>query len=363
MRRPHTGICRQPRRVRRRRPRASPRVVGCRRLGCRSDRSRGRSCRCGAGRSRAYRSRPRRDLGRGSLDVQRRHPRLARAGDDGDRALNGCTHRGDLGGVPALGGSEWWPGGPHSASIDNGDRGKRTRNDRRRRGGDRRPGGARRVRPRGEGPNVQVIVADASIAFGSFTVFDGFSARFEAGQVTALVGPSGSGKSSLLAAMAGYVRLRDGSITIVDQGTSLSPHADLVSWVPQGSNALARRSVLDNVLIASLAAGLAMREAVDVAEDALSQVDLMTRSGEQARRLSGGELQRVAIARALASGKDLILADEPSANLDERNTNEVAAILNRLVSRATIIVATHDPILVSSSHAAVHMRQQVSTVG
>ncbi|WP_165817935.1 ATP-binding cassette domain-containing protein [Microbacterium sp. Gd 4-13] len=210
---------------------------------------------------------------------------------------------------------------------------------------------------------MQVIVADASIAFGSFTVFDGFSARFEAGQVTALVGPSGSGKSSLLAAMAGYVRLRDGSITIVDQGTSLSPHADLVSWVPQGSNALARRSVLDNVLIASLAAGLAMREAVDVAEDALSQVDLMTRSGEQARRLSGGELQRVAIARALASGKDLILADEPSANLDERNTNEVAAILNRLVSRATIIVATHDPILVSSSHAAVHMRQQVSTVG
>ncbi|MFG6445931.1 ATP-binding cassette domain-containing protein [Microbacterium sp. P07] len=209
---------------------------------------------------------------------------------------------------------------------------------------------------------MRVKVTDAAIAFGSFTVFRHFSACFEAGQVTALVGPSGSGKSSLLAAMAGYVALDQGAIEVQDRGISRAPHADLVAWVPQGSNALARRSVLDNVLIAALSAGSTMAEATDVAEDALTQVGLADRSEEQARRLSGGELQRVAIARALASGKGLILADEPSANLDARNTEEVAGILNRLISRATIVVATHDPILVGASHAAVHLRSEAASL-
>jgi ABC-type lipoprotein export system ATPase subunit len=199
---------------------------------------------------------------------------------------------------------------------------------------------------------VRVSVVDAGIAFGAFTVLDGFSATFEPGRVTALVGPSGSGKSSLLAAMAGYVPLASGTIQVeVGPGQAPGPpSAELVAWVPQGSNALARRTVLDNVLIASLSAGLPIGSAAAVATDALEQVGLQDRLTEQARRLSGGELQRVAIARALASQKPLILADEPSANLDARNTDEVASILNRLVSVATIIVATHDPILVAAAH-------------
>lgn len=205
---------------------------------------------------------------------------------------------------------------------------------------------------------MRVTVTDASIRFGSFTVFSGFSATFDAGQVTALVGPSGSGKSSLLAAMAGYARLASGLIEIHEDGSQepASPSAHRVAWVPQGSNSLARRTVLDNVLIAALADGLGSREAHDVAMDALEQVGLADRTREQARRLSGGELQRVAIARALASRKQLVLADEPSANLDARNTEEVAAVLNRLVSHSSIIVATHDPILVKAAQAAVHMR-------
>src|SRR5699024_6453165 len=120
----------------------------------------------------------------------------------------------------------------------------------------------------------------------------------------------------------------------------------LVAWVPQGSNALGRRNVLDNVLIASLADGLPMPRARAVALEALDQVGLAARAREQARHLSGGELQRVALARALASGRPLVLADEPSANLDAANTDMVADILARIESRATIIVATHDPILV-----------------
>lgn len=202
---------------------------------------------------------------------------------------------------------------------------------------------------------MRVAVEDAAIAFGTFTVFSDFNAEFGAGQVTALVGPSGSGKSSLLAAIAGYQPLEAGKI-IVDHAGGPEPAPGVVAWVPQGSNALGRRSVLDNVLIAALAAGLPMDDAVEVSVDALEQVGLADHLDANARRLSGGELQRVAIARALASRKELILADEPSANLDARNTEEVALVLNRLVSTATIIVATHDPILVDAADLAVQMR-------
>lgn len=211
---------------------------------------------------------------------------------------------------------------------------------------------------------MQVTIRDAAISYGDLTVFSDFSATFESGQVTALVGPSGSGKSSLLAAIAGYLPLLRGQIEVYRSSSSSSssssspskPSQDLIAWVPQGSNALGRRTVRDNVLVGALASGLPMGLAMDVAEDALMQVGMSHRLEEQARRLSGGELQRVAIARALASGKQLILADEPSANLDAKNTAEVADILHRLVSVATIIVATHDPILVAASHAAIHLR-------
>lgn len=212
---------------------------------------------------------------------------------------------------------------------------------------------------------MRVSVTGAAIAFGDVTVFSGFTARFDEARVTALVGPSGSGKSSLLAAIAGYQPLAAGTITLHTdaEATPRAPGPDVVAWVPQGSNALGRRTVLDNVLIASLAAGLPRDEAAEVAVDALAQVGLADRLDEQARRLSGGELQRVAVARALASGKELILADEPSANLDAANTDELAATLHRLVTRATVVVATHDPILVSAAHTSVHMRPEAPAHG
>ncbi len=206
---------------------------------------------------------------------------------------------------------------------------------------------------------MRVDVIDAAIAFGPVPVFAGLTATFEPARVTALVGPSGSGKSSLLAAVAGYQRLATGSIELHGpDGSARPPSPGVVAWVPQGSNALGRRSVLDNVLVAPLAAGRPGREARDTARAALDQVGLADRADEQARRLSGGELQRVALARALASGKELILADEPSANLDAANTELVARILAGLVSHATIVVATHDPVLVAAADATVPLRRE-----
>jgi len=210
--------------------------------------------------------------------------------------------------------------------------------------------------------SVQVDVVDAAVRFGATTVFSGFGAHFPSARVTALVGPSGSGKSTLLAAMSGYQSLSAGRVELRDDPDSppSPPDPTRVAWVPQGSNALGRRSVLDNVAIAPLAAGAPLGEAHERATEALEVVGLGALLHQQARRLSGGELQRVALARALASGKELILADEPSANLDAANTELIARILDRLTTRATIVVATHDPVLVAASDATVHMRREVS---
>lgn len=215
------------------------------------------------------------------------------------------------------------------------------------------------------GSPVQIDVLDAAVRFGPTTVFSGFSARFAPARVTALVAPSGSGKSTLLAAISGYQSLSAGRVELRDDPSSppSPPDPARVVWVPQGSNALGRRSVLDNVAIAPLSAGAPLGEARDRALEALEVVGLGALLHQQARRLSGGELQRVALARALASGKELILADEPSANLDAANTELIAQILDGLTTSATIVVATHDPVLVAAAASAVRMRREVPVAG
>lgn len=207
--------------------------------------------------------------------------------------------------------------------------------------------------------SVQVDVLEATVRFGDTTVFSDLNARFPSSQVTALVGPSGSGKSTLLAAISGYQRLSAGRIELRRGAATSAPDPMSVAWVPQGSNAMGRRSVLDNVAIAPLSGGTPVSEAHERAINALTVVGLSALVGQQARRLSGGELQRVALARALASGKELILADEPSANLDGPNTEVIAQILDGLTTRATVIVATHDPVLVDAAKTAVYMREAV----
>lgn len=199
---------------------------------------------------------------------------------------------------------------------------------------------------------------DARLSFGDRVVFEGVSANFAPHRVTALVGPSGSGKTSLLSAIAGYLSLTGGTITRVDPATGEggAPDPDSVAWVPQGSNALGARSVLDNVVIAALSRGLELMAARRVALTCLHQVGLRQHTRQVAGRLSGGELQRVSIARALASGRPIILADEPSANLDQVNTIKLGEVLRDLSTTSTVIVATHDPILVDAATDVVHLR-------
>jgi putative ABC transport system ATP-binding protein len=204
---------------------------------------------------------------------------------------------------------------------------------------------------------MRIEVRAASASFSGRTVFERFSADFRSNQLSALVGPSGSGKTTLLGAIAGYGGLTEGDVVYVeDDGAAAPPARDQVVWVSQGANALGARSALDNVLLGPLSSGYSLAAARDVSRAALSDVGLGNLANQLARQLSGGELQRLAFARALASGRPIILADEPSSSLDASNTEAIAELLQHLRARATIIVATHDPTLMAVAQHVVDIR-------
>jgi ABC-type lipoprotein export system ATPase subunit len=202
---------------------------------------------------------------------------------------------------------------------------------------------------------VRIDVRGAQIRFGDRVVFTDFDATFRPARTTALVGPSGSGKSTLLAVLAGFRRLDEGSVTIEGLPGG-HPRSGSVAWVPQAANALGSRTVLDNVVVGPLAFGVTLRSATESALTWLDRVGIAHLAASRAKELSGGELQRLALARALASGRPIVLADEPSANLDRQNTENIAEVFTRLRSAATIIIATHDPVLVASADDVVYMR-------
>ncbi|RLP75966.1 ATP-binding cassette domain-containing protein [Mycetocola tolaasinivorans] len=204
---------------------------------------------------------------------------------------------------------------------------------------------------------MRVAISHAAISFGRRDVFSHLSATIEPSQITTITGPSGSGKSSLLAAIGGYLPLTSGHITITDSlGRTVPEHTSITAWVTQGTNALPHRSVLDNVMMGSLSAGEPRQRARERAHDLLATVRIAHLATFRAKLLSGGELQRLALARALATNRPLLLADEPSSSLDLANTLALAEILRALSTTATIIIATHDPVLVASGDATIDIR-------
>ncbi len=197
---------------------------------------------------------------------------------------------------------------------------------------------------------------DAGVTYGDTPVFFGISARFESSHITSVVGPSGSGKSSLLAAIAGITKLSSGSISFVEGDVSVPPQENAVVWVPQGNNVIGPRSAVDNVMIGPLSCGVRPHQAEEIAYSALESVGLADRARQSMRSMSGGEIQRVGFARAIASGKPVILADEPSSSLDAENTSRLADLLRSLSLTSIVIVATHDPLLIEASDRIVRMR-------
>ena len=199
---------------------------------------------------------------------------------------------------------------------------------------------------------------------------DDVSIDIDQGDFFALMGPSGSGKSTLLNLLAGIDRATEGTVEVL--GTSLAAlnESQMATWrnahvgyIFQTFNLVPVLTAFENVELPLLLTKLSKAQRRKNVETALELVGLSDRKDHQPRQLSGGQEQRVAIARAIVTDPDLILADEPTGNLDARSGEEILQILKTLNQdlNKTIIMVTHDPHAASFATHEQHLEKGVLT--
>jgi putative ABC transport system ATP-binding protein len=218
-------------------------------------------------------------------------------------------------------------------------------------------------------PIIQTIGLRKIYGMGEILVsaLDGVSINIDAGEFVAVMGPSGSGKSTLMNILGCLDRPTEGSYILSGEDVSDLDRAQLASirnekigFIFQSYNLLARTSALENVKVPLLYkknGKLETEAASELARDKLELVGLEDRLDHEPRELSGGQQQRVAIARALVNDPVIILADEPTGNLDSQSGEEIMELLHALndVGR-TIMMVTHDPEIASHTERTIHLR-------
>ncbi|MFN8587258.1 MAG: ABC transporter ATP-binding protein [Candidatus Eisenbacteria bacterium] len=200
------------------------------------------------------------------------------------------------------------------------------------------------------------------------TVLDGLSLQIEEGEFVALMGPSGSGKTTLLNLIGGIDSPTSGDIAVAGTSIARLSGAELARWrsntigyIFQLYNLMPVLTALQNVELPLLLHKMSGAERRKRATFALELVGLGDRLGHYPRQLSGGQEQRVAIARALVSDPKVLLADEPTGDLDRKSGEEVLQLLERLNTefKKTIVMVTHDPHAAERAHRMVHLDKGV----
>ena len=198
------------------------------------------------------------------------------------------------------------------------------------------------------------------------TALNGISLDIPRGEFLALMGPSGSGKSTLLHIIAGVDRPTEGECRVQGQDVAQLSESQLADWrnqnvgfVFQSFNLIPVLTAFENVELPLLLTRLNRRERRAQALTALDLVGLADRAHHTPRQLSGGQEQRVAIARALVTDPTLIVADEPTGNLDSHSAAEVLGILQALSRTAakTVIMVTHDPKAAAFASRVIHLEK------
>jgi len=197
-------------------------------------------------------------------------------------------------------------------------------------------------------------------------VLDGVTITVPEGDFLGLMGPSGSGKSTLLNLLAGIDRPTRGSVQIGGTNISAMPERALAAWrarhigfIFQLYNLIPVLTGFENVELPLLLTNLSKKQRRDHVMTALNIVGLADRQSHYPRQLSGGQEQRVAIARAIVTDPTLLLADEPTGDLDAKSAGEVLTLLQRLNSefRKTIVMVTHDPHAAERAKRILHLEK------
>jgi putative ABC transport system ATP-binding protein len=192
----------------------------------------------------------------------------------------------------------------------------------------------------------------------------GVSMQIERGEYVAIMGPSGSGKSTLMNLIGCLDTPTKGSYLLNSKQVSQMNDDELarirneeIGFVFQTFNLLPRATALHNVELPLVYAGVTGKERIDRANQALEKVDLVERKTHRPNELSGGQRQRVAIARALVNNPSILLADEPTGNLDSKTGEEIMGLFARLHQGGnTIILVTHEADIAAHAHRVIYIR-------
>ncbi|CAN5781627.1 ABC transporter ATP-binding protein [soil metagenome] len=195
-------------------------------------------------------------------------------------------------------------------------------------------------------------------------VLKGISLDIFKNEYVALMGPSGSGKSTLMNILGCLDTPTGGSYILNNKDVSRMPDDDLaevrnkdIGFVFQQFNLLPRLTAVENVALPLIYSGIGKAERIERALDVLDKVKLADRSSHKPNELSGGQCQRVAIARALINNPAIILADEPTGNLDSKTSHEIMEILGKIHNDGnTVILVTHEEDISAFAHRVVRLR-------
>jgi putative ABC transport system ATP-binding protein len=198
-------------------------------------------------------------------------------------------------------------------------------------------------------------------------VLKGVTLAISRGEYVAIMGPSGSGKSTLLNLLGLLDIPDDGDYFLAGENVSKLPDDELayhrntnIGFIFQSFNLFPQLDVVGNISVPMLYAGVPRRQAHERAAFLAELVGLGHRLRHRSRQLSGGEMQRTAIARALSNQPPLLLADEPTGNLDEKTGEEIMGLFDRLVAEGqTLLLVTHNPAYKTRVHRTLNMRDGV----
>ena len=215
--------------------------------------------------------------------------------------------------------------------------------------------------------NIQNLYKTYFMGKQSVQVLKGLNLDIMQNDYVALMGPSGSGKSTLMNILGCLDSPTSGKYILNGKDVSKMPDNDLaevrnkeIGFVFQQFNLLPRLSAIDNVALPLIYAGIGKKERTERAKESLAKVDLADRGHHKSNELSGGQIQRVAIARALVNNPSILLADEPTGNLDSKTSIEVMKIFGKIQEAGnTVILVTHEEEIANYAKRIIRLKDGV----